>query len=126
MSDNAPQSFKVASTLTSNRVVTFSTTTADTVVYPASALDLPLGITTDDVKDTNQAIPVQTAGIRKLLFNDTCGTGMLVASDSSGRGGVYADSTAGAAYVGNLIGASVAATGTVAQVFINPGYKAIP
>jgi hypothetical protein len=120
------QSFKVVNTLAAYRVVAHATT-ANTVQYPANAQNLPLGITVDTVKDTNTAIPVAGPGeIAKLLFNDTCAAGALVAGDTSGRGVPYtlantsSGLTLGAAYVGILVGAAVAATGTIADVYICP------
>lgn len=122
--------FKVASTLSAYRIVTLSTSTANQVKYPASDLRPYIGITKDTVLDTNQAIPVQIAGIAKLYFNDTCGTGQIVGSDSSGRGialGAFAATSTAAtltsAYIGVLIGPTVAATGTIADVLIMPGFE---
>lgn len=121
-----PLSFKVASTLAAQRIVAVSA--ADTVGYPGNNQTLPIGITVDTVKDTNQAIPVQCGGIAKLYFNDTVAAAGLVASDSSGRGVPFtlaATTTAltlASAYVGVLVGAAVAATGTIADVFIAPGF----
>jgi hypothetical protein len=126
MSHVDPLSFKVATTLAANRIVTALTGTANSVKYPAAALELPVGVTIDTVKDTTQAIDVAFAGIHKVLFNDTVASGALVASDSSGRGIPYVNATAGACFVGVLVGPAVAATGTIADVWINPGFKAIP
>jgi hypothetical protein len=50
----------------------------------------------------------------------------MVASDSSGRGVPHVDTTAGSYVVGVLIGATVAATGTIADVLIGPHFKSIP
>jgi hypothetical protein len=126
MSHIDPLSFKVSTTLAANRVVTMLTATANTVKYPAAALELPVGITVDTVKDTNQAIEVAFSGIQKLYFNDTVASGALVAADSSGRGIPYVNATAGACFVGVLVGPAVASTGTIADVWVNPGFKAIP
>jgi len=85
------------------------------------------GITADRVKEATGTILVKSAGkIAQLYFNDTCTSGEAVAADSSGRGIPFAylttlASTIQAAYVGVLIGADVAATGTVARVLIQPG-----
>ena len=111
-------SFKVATTLAAQRIVAI--TAADTVGYPASNQALPIGITKDTVLDTTNAIPVAGPGeIAKVYFNDTCAAGGLVGSDSSGRG-VQALTTT-SHYVGVLLGDAVAATGTIAQVLIQPG-----
>lgn len=112
------QSFGVASTLTTQRGVYVSA--ANTVAYPSANTDLPIGITNDDVTDTNQAISVVTGGITKLLFNDTVTAGAKVALDTSGRG-VPATASETSTYVGVLVGETVAATGTIANVLVQPG-----
>ncbi len=121
------QSFKVASTLAAQRIVYLSA--ANTVAYPTGNTQLPVGITMDTVKDTTNAIPVAMRGEQaKLLFNDTVAAGGLVQSDSSGRGVPFTLAntttalTLASAYVGNLVDAAVAATGTIARVLIGPGY----
>lgn len=121
-------SFKVASTLLAYRIVAMNGT-ANTVGYPANAQALPVGVTIDTVKDTNQAIPVAVAGsIARLYFNDSVTSGSLVQADSSGRGVPLAhpdtatSSTLSAAYLGILIDAKVNSTATVANVFVMPGF----
>lgn len=126
MSHIAPISMKVQSTLSAYRIVTYLTGTANTVKLPASAGELPLGITTDTVLDTTAAIPVAVAGIQKLYFNDTVTSGCYVAADSSGRGVPHVNVTAGSFVIGVLVGPTIAATGTVADVLINPHFKSIP
>jgi hypothetical protein len=112
-------SFKVASTLTANRGVFLSA--AETVGYPTATTSQPIGVTTDNVLDTTMAIPVKTLGITPLLFNDTVAAGALVALDSSGRGVPAVGLTTTYSFVlGRLIGAKVDATGTVANVLVNP------
>lgn len=127
MSGFAPSSFKVAATLSAYRIVAHLTGTANTVQYPVSNLNVPLGVTLDTVLDTTSAIAVAGPGnIAKVFFNDTCGAGELVAADTSGRGIKYnpattsTSATLASAYVGVLVGASVAATGTIADVYIMP------
>lgn len=130
MSHLSPLSFKVAATLAAYRVVTALSSTANTVAYPESDLRPYIGITTDTVLDTTSSIPVAGAGtIAKLYFNDTCTTGQLVGADSSGRGiafGTIANTTTSltltSAYIGVLVGPTVAATGTIADVYIMPGF----
>lgn len=119
-------SMKVQSTLSAYRIVTALTGTANTVKVPASASELPIGITIDNVLDTTASIPVAFAGIQKLYFNDTVTSGAYVASDSSGRGVPHANVTAGSFVIGILVGPTVAATGTIADVLINPHFKSIP
>lgn len=126
MSGAIVQSYKVLTTLSAYRVVAAASGTANTVQYPEAATKLPLGITIDDVKDTNQAIPVQESGIAKLLFNDTVTSGLLVGFDTSGRGIPFTPATTSTGLtlptgvIGTLVGPSVAATGTIATVNINP------
>jgi hypothetical protein len=80
------------------------------------------------MKDTVSGIPVQISGKAKVLFNDTVAAAGLVASDSSGRGVPFTLGntttalTLASAYIGPLIGAAVAATNTIAQVLIQPGF----
>lgn len=127
MSHIAPVSFKVRATLAAYRIVIADTAGAGFVGYPSAAgVALPLGVTANDVKDTNESIPVIMGGIAKVYFNDTMSSGSLVAADSSGRGVKHVDVTAGSAYVGVLIGNAVTQTGTIADVLVNPGWKAIP
>lgn len=128
MSGHIVQSFKPASTLSAYRCVALNGT-ANTVAYPANNQALPVGVTIDEAKDTVTAIPVAVAGSRVLLFfNDTVTSGALVQSDSSGRGVPFTLAntttalTLASAYVGHLIGASVAATGTIAEILVAPGY----
>lgn len=119
-------SMKVQTTLSAYRVVTCLTGTASTVKYPAAATERVIGITQDTVLDTTGSIPVVIGGIQKLYFNDTVTSGNLVAADSSGRGVPHVDTTAGSYVVGVLIGATVAATGTIADVLVQPHFKSIP
>lgn len=126
MSHIAPVSFKVQATLSAYRGVANLTGTADTVKYPAAASEGPIGITTDTVLDTTGAIPVAIGGIAKLYFNDTVTSGSLVALDSSGRGVPHVNVTAGSFVLGKLIGPTVGATGTIADVLIQPHFKSIP
>jgi hypothetical protein len=129
MSHIAPVSFKVAATLLAYRVVTALSSTAETVAYPENDLRPYIGITANTVLDTTGSIPVIIHGIAKLYFNDTCTTGQLVGADSSGRGiafGTIANTTTSltlsSAYIGVLVGPTVAATGTIANVLIMPGF----
>lgn len=121
-------SFKVIATLAAYRAVALNGT-ANTVGYPANAQALPVGITLDTVKDITQSIPVAGPGsIAKMTFDDSVGAGTLVKSDSSGRGVPLAHATTStaatlsAAYVGILVGAKVESTGTVADVYVMPGF----
>lgn len=126
MSHIAPISFKVAATLPAYRIVVMSTATANTVKLSAAVTELPVGVTTDTVLDTNQAIPVAIAGIAKVYFNDSCASGGLVEADSSGRGVAHTALSTGSYVIGTLIGPKVEDTGTIADVLINPFFKDLP
>ena len=128
MSSSLVESFKVAATLAAHRIVSHVTGTAHTVQYHQTLTALPLGVTIDTVLDTNNSIPVQANGKAFVFFNDSCAAGALVTGDTSGRGIAFAlaqtstSISAPAAYLGILVGTSVQATGTIAEVFINPGF----
>lgn len=122
-------SFKVAATLAAQRIVALDSSNAGGVAYPANNQTLPIGITANTVDDTTQSIPVIPAGYEAYLyFNDTVSAGALVASDSSGRGVPFTLAntttalTLASAYVGILSDVAVAATATIAKVFIQPGF----
>ena len=122
-----PVSFKVRTTLPAHRIVALDTAGSDFVISPSTAgANAPIGITTDTVKDTTSAIPVQLSGIAKLTFNETMSTGGLVAADSVGRGVPHADVTAGSYVIGRLTGPNVTQTGMIADVLIMPTFKSIP
>lgn len=122
MSHIAPISFKVRSTLAAYRIVNADTAGAGFVVYPSAQAVGCIGVTGNDVKDTNESIPVFVGGIAKVAFNDTMSSGGLVAADSSGRGVPCVAATGGAAYVGRLVGPAVSQTGTIADVLVMPGF----
>jgi hypothetical protein len=127
MSQIAPLSFKVNATIGAYLGVTMVTGTADTVKVPAAVSEIPIGITLDTVLDTTASIPVSPIGtIAKLIFNDTVTSGAFVALDSAGKGVPHSNITAGSYVLGVLVGPTIAATGTIADVLINPIYKAIP
>ena len=122
-----PLSFKASITLTAQRILTMLTSTADTIKLAAAVSECPIGIGLDNVLDTGAACPVAGPGsIAPLFFNDTIASGRLVASDASGRGVLHADITAGSYIVGILVGPTVAATGTIADVLVMPFFKSIP
>lgn len=128
MSNPFVVSFDVLTTLAAQRIVMASTSNAHTVAYPDTITALPLGITIDTVLDTTNAIPVQWGGIAYCFFNDTATTGNLVASDTSGRAVPFTLALTStsisrpSAYVGVLVGPTVAITGTIAEIFISPGF----
>lgn len=94
----------------------------NTVALAATTTTLPIGVTVDTVNDTNSAIPVRTYGRALVYFNDTVSAGAQIGVDGSGRAIPLAGATVTATHfsVGHLIGAAVSATGTIAEVFINP------
>ena len=122
-------SFKVLTTLSAYRCVACVTGTAATVQYPAAATQMPIGVTKDTVKDTTGAIPVACVGERtRLYFGDTCASGELVKSLSDGSGArwtIAPDTTTSltlsGAYVGVLLGPTIALTGTLAEILVMPG-----
>lgn len=126
MSHIAPISMRVNATIAAYRIVTALTGTANTVKVPATASELPLGITQDTILDTTASIPVSIGGISPLYFNDTVTSGAYVASNNAGQGVPHVNVTAGSFVIGVLVGPTVAATGTIADVLINPHFKSIP
>lgn len=126
MSHIASVSFKVNSTIAAYRIVTALTGTANTVQLAGAATNMPLGVTADTVLDVTQSLPVVIAGVAKLYFNDSCASGVFVASDSAGRGVAHASASAGSYVVGTLIGPKVEATGTIADVLVNPFWIDLP
>jgi hypothetical protein len=126
MSHIPPISMRANATIAAYRIVTALTGTAQTVKVPAGASEIPVGITTNTILDTTTSIPVAIAGIQKLYFNDTVTSGSYVASNNAGQGVPHVNVTAGSFVIGILIGPSVSATGTIADVLINPHFKSIP
>ena len=126
MSHIPPISMKASTTISAYRIVTAVTGTANTVKVPASASEVPIGISQDTVLDTGAALPIAVAGISKLFFNDTVTSGSFVASNNAGQGVPHVNATAGSYVIGVLIGSTVAATGTIADVLIQPMFKSIP
>lgn len=124
-------SFKVLSTLSAYRCVMAVTGTAYTVKYPDTQTAMPIGVTLDTVKDTTGAIPVACVGERvRVYFGDTCTSGELVQSmvDGTGMGkrwtvgpNTTTSLTITAAYIGVLLGPTVALTGTLAEILVQPG-----
>ncbi len=120
----APLSFKVTTTLAAYRIVKMAA--ANTVAYGTAASDKIMGVTSDDVKNTNEAIPVKVAGIAKVQFNDSCAVGAFVTCDNLGYGVPMVVNTAGVYAIGQLIGPAVNATGTIADVLLMPQQLSIP
>jgi hypothetical protein len=122
-------SFKVGSTLSAYRGVSMLSGTAYAVGYPESNQAPYIGITRNTVLETTGAIEVAGPGeVAPLYFNQAVTTGKLVGLDSNGMGIAFAlpDTTTSLSiagqYIGVLIGPSVAATGTIADVLIRPAF----
>ena len=128
MSQYGIESFSVRTTLAAYLIVALDTAgsqyTGGAVKLPSGAQDRLIGVTKGTVKDTTNSIDVAVCGIAKVAFNDTVSAGGLVTSDSAGLGVLYADVTAGGFYIGRAL-QTVSATGTIADVLIQPGWKII-
>ncbi len=111
------ESFKQADSITAHRIVRVSA--AQTVAVVSATTDIIIGVTTDDANKSNQAVPVAIGGIAKVYCNDTMAAGTLIKADASGRGVAFAESTAGVYVLGVCLD-TVSATGTLADVLINP------
>jgi hypothetical protein len=97
-------------------------TTGNTVGFPATITTLPIGVVYK-YADSGTSVSVQTSGIAKVTFNDTCTTGGLVSfATGTGLAVPFTLNTTSGAVLGVLVGPSVAATGTIAEVLINPHY----
>lgn len=120
----APLSFKVGATLSAYRIVKMSA--GNTVNVATAATDKMMGVTADNVVNTNEAIPVIVTGLAKVQFNDTVAVGAFVTADASGYGVPVTVTTAGVYVIGQLVGPAVAATGTIAEVLIMPQQLSIP
>lgn len=118
---NAPLSFKVGSTIAAYRIVKASA--ANTVAVADTVTAMPIGVTTDTVRNTGEAIPVAITGLAKVQFNDSCAAGALVKADASGLGVAHVGLTAGSYVLGTLVGPTVNETGTIAEVLLQPHYK---
>lgn len=125
MSSPLIESFNVATTLATQRILAQTTATAWTVKAPASASEIPIGVSVDSVLDTTSSIPVQLDGVADILFNQTVAVGAFVASDSAGRGVAHTSVTAGSYVIGTLL-TTVNATATIGRVLIQPKHIAIP
>lgn len=125
---NDVESFKVLTTLAAYRVVSGVSSAANTVQYPESAQNPFIGVTQDTVREVSTAIPVAISGRAKLFFNDTVTANQLVGADTSGRGVPFilpnttTSVTLSGQYIGILLGATVAATSTIAEILVRPGF----
>lgn len=119
----APISLKVSSTLAAYRIVKVASNIAS---YADTTTAFPIGVTADNVVNTNEAIPVIVSGLAKVQFNDTVAAGGFVTRDVNGFGVPVTVNTAGVYAIGVLVGPAVSATGTIAEVLIQPVQLQIP
>jgi len=122
MANYEPISLKAAATISAYRIVKVSA--AQTANIATAATDLCIGISKNQI-DTGLGLPIAVAGVHLLEFNDTVTAGGLVAADASGKGVPHVNTTAGSYVIGKVLD-TVAATGTIAEVLIQPHFKSIP
>ena len=113
----APVSLKVADSIAANRIVRVNG--ANQVGLATAPADLIGGVTVDEATKSNQAVPVAVAGIAKVYCNDTITAGGAVMTDGSGRA-IPAVATTSGVYALGICLNTVSATGTLAEVLINP------
>jgi hypothetical protein len=113
----APVSLKQGDSIAAYRIVRVSG--ASTVAACSATTDIIVGVTDDEAQKSTQAVPVMIAGIGRVYCNDTMSAGTLIKTDASGRGVPFAESTAGVYVLGVCLD-TVASTGTIARVLINP------
>jgi len=119
----APVSMRVADSLASYRIVRCNG--SHQVGLATAATDIPFGVSQDEATKSNQAVPVAIGGIAKVYCNDTFTAGELMASNGAGQAVPHASVTAGSYVIGVCLD-TVSATGTLAQVKINPKHVSIP
>jgi hypothetical protein len=119
----APISMKQGDSIAAYRIVRI--TSSNTVAAASATTDALIGVTQDNAGSSNQAVPVAIAGIARVYMNDTCAAGGPVTTDSVGRGVPATANTAGVYIIGHALHA-VSATGTLAEVLINPFQIQIP
>ncbi len=120
---NAPISMKQGDSIAAYRIVRVSA--ANTVALASATTDVLMGITQDNANSSNQAVPVAVSGIARLYCNDTISAGGLVTTDATGRGIPAVVNTAGVNVIGVCLD-TVSATGTIAQILVNPYQIQIP
>lgn len=120
----APISMKQADSMAAYRIVRV-TSTPNTVALCSATTDVIIGVTLDNAGSSNQAVPVAVGGIQKVYMNDTMAAGGFITTDSLGRGVAAAANTAGVYVLGVCLN-TVSATGTLAEVLVNPFQIQIP
>lgn len=114
----APISFKQADSIAAYRIVRV-TSSPNTVALCSATTDIIIGVTTDNAGKSSQAVPVGISGVHKVYMNETAPAGTLVMTNASGQGIPFVESTAGVYVLGTLLN-TVSATGTLAEVLVNP------
>jgi len=123
MSNAAPVSMRVADSLAAYRIVRCNG--SHQVALSTAAADAIFGVSQDEATKSNQGIPVAVSGIAKVYCNDTITAGALVMSNGAGQAVPAVATTAGVHALGVCLD-TVSATGTLAQVLINPFQLDIP
>jgi len=121
---NAPISMKQGDSIAAYRIVR-ATSSPNTCALTTATTDVIIGVTLDSANSSNQAVPVGISGIQKVYMNDTAAAGALVMTDSSGRGLPAVANTAGVYVIGVCLN-TVSATGTLAEVLVNPFQLQVP
>jgi hypothetical protein len=120
---NAPVSMKSGATISAYRLVRVSG--ANVVTACSATTDVIAGIITDEASASGVHVPLVHDGIAKLYCNDTIAAGGLVMTDAQGRGVPAVATTAGVYVVGVCLN-TVSATGTLAEILVNPFQLQIP
>lgn len=120
---HAPVSFKVGGALSAYRIVRVSA--ANTVAACSATTDLIAGVSADEASASGQSVPVAVGGIAKVYANDTIAAGAFIMSDAQGRGIPAVVNTAGVYVLGICLN-TVSATGTLAEVLVNPFQVSVP
>jgi hypothetical protein len=121
---HAPISMKQGDSIAAYRIVR-ATSTPNTVALCSATTDLILGVTADEALKSNQAVPVAVSGIAKVYMNDTAAAGVHIMTDAQGRGVPAVVNTAGIYVLGICLN-TVSATGTLAEVLVNPYQVQVP
>jgi hypothetical protein len=114
---NAPISFKQGDSISAYRIVRVSG--ANTVAACTATTDIIVGVTQDSANSSSQCVPVAVSGVAKVYCNDTIAAGGLVMTNSAGQAIPFAELTTGV-YVLGICLDTVSATGTIANVLVNP------
>jgi hypothetical protein len=120
---NAPVSMKSGATLSAYRLVRVSG--ANIVTACSAGTDVIAGIITDEAAASGIHVPVAVSGVAKLYCNDTIAAGGLVMTNNLGQGIPAVATTAGVYVVGVCLN-TVSATGTLAEILVNPFQLQIP